>query len=246
MQQKGMESVMKRKTAIIFSMILSFCLLVGCGNKLEVEESTVYVDKDGSVISVDVESFEKDYYDEAELKDFIEEEVKTYTSENGKKSVSLEDVTVEDATATLKLKYASAEDYSGFNGIELYTGTVVKAMAAGYDFNVDFVSVEDGSVTGTATKEDVLENDDYRIAIIKANTDVMVDGTILYVSSENVSVTGKNTISIREGYQATQGGAEAVSETEAVIDTEIFNHSSVETQDEFAFETDVYTYVIFK
>ena len=61
MRQKGMESVMKRKTAIIFSMILSLSLLAGCGKKLEVEESTVYVDKNGSVISVDIESFEKDY-----------------------------------------------------------------------------------------------------------------------------------------------------------------------------------------
>ncbi len=241
---------MKRKTAIIFSMILSLSLLAGCGSKLDVEESTVYVDKDGSVISVDIESFEKDYYDESELKDYVKEEVEDYTSENGKKSVSLEDVSVDDSTATLKLKYASADDYTNFNGIELYTGTVVKAMAAGYDFNVDFVSVRDGSVTGTATRDEILENDDYKVAIIKANTDVKVDGTILYVSSENVKVTAKDTVSIREGYQAAAtesaaGATESVADTEAVAATEIAADESA-VQDEFAYETDVYTYVIFK
>lgn len=241
---------MKKKTAIIFSMLLSFCLLTGCGSKLEVEESTVYVDKDGSVISIDMESFEKDYYDEAELKDYIEEEIGTYTSENGKKSVRLEDVTVEDSAATLKLKYASAEDYTKFNGIELYTGTVVKALAEGYDFNVDFAAVKDGTVTGSATREEILANDDYKIAIIKSNTNVLVEGTILYVSSENVSVTGKNTVSIREGYRANpdeevEAATETAAETEVTEETVKKNDSTL-SDDEFAYETDVYTYIIFK
>ncbi len=254
--KKGMERGMKKKAAIIFSVILLIGLAAGCGNKLDVEESTVYVDKKGSVISVDVESFEKDYYDEAELKSYIEEEIENYTSENGKKSVHLEDVAVEDSTATLKLKYASAEDYAKFNGIELYTGTVVKAMAEGYDFNVDFAAVKDGAVTGSVTKDEVIGNDDYKVAIIKANTDVVVDGTIVYVSSENVSVTGENAVSIREGYQALESlgaGAESVSGTESVSGEEATESiegtemtEQTAAQDEFAYETDVYTYIIFK
>lgn len=253
---------MKRKAAIIFSMVLSLSLLVGCGNKLEVEESTVYVDKDGSVISVDIESFEKDYYDEKELKEYIDEEIDAYTSENGKKSVKLQDVSVEDSVATLKLEYETATDYTNFNGIELYTGTVVKAMAAGYDFNVDFVSVEDGVVLGTADRDKILQNDDYKVAIIKANTNVQVEGEILFVSTENVELTGKDSVSIREGYSLAQTEAvdtdateeveatEAVAEsTEVVENTEASNRTSTvvtDTDDEFAYETDVYTYIIFK
>ena len=72
--------------------------------------------------------------------------------EHGKSAVKLENLSVKDSTATLKMKYKTPEDYTGFNGIELYEGKVVKALAAGYDFKTDFVSVEDGKVTGTATK----------------------------------------------------------------------------------------------
>ena len=45
------------------------------------------------------------------------------------------------------------------NSIE---GKVVKALAAGYDFKTDFVSVEDGKVTGTATKEEIYSGEDFK------------------------------------------------------------------------------------
>ncbi|MCI5917758.1 MAG: hypothetical protein MRZ75_00290 [Roseburia sp.] len=238
---------MRRKIGITLSMLLGLSLLCGCGNKLDVEESTVYVQKNGSVISTDIEDFSADYYDEDELKDYIGDEISSYTSENGKKSVSLESVSVKDSVAKLTMKYKTAEDYTNFNGVELYTGTIVKAMAAGYDFGVDFVSVKDGAVTGTATKDEIVDHDDYKVAVIKANTDVKVDGTIVYVSSQNVKVTGKNTVSIREGYLAADttnvvGSTETVAETEA----EEANQTEAVLEDEFASESDVYTYVIFK
>ena len=81
-----MDMSMRRKIGITLSMLLGLSLLCGCGNKLDVEESTVYVQKNGSVISTDIEDFSADYYDEDELKDYIGDEISSYTSENGKKS----------------------------------------------------------------------------------------------------------------------------------------------------------------
>ena len=51
--------------------------------------------------------------------------------------------------------------------------------------------MEDGKVTGTATKEEIYSGEDLKVVIIKANRDVKVDGTICYVSSENVKLTGQ-------------------------------------------------------
>lgn len=123
---------------------------------------TVYVQKNGTVLSVDVETLDKDYYDETELKDYVTDAVSTYTGEHGKSAVKLENLSVKDGTATLKMKYKTPEDYTGFNGIELYEGKVVKALAAGYDFKTDFVSVEDGKVTGTATKEEIYSGEEFK------------------------------------------------------------------------------------
>lgn len=106
---------------------------------------------------------------------------------------------MEDGTAKLRMDYETVDDYTAFNGVELYEGKIVQALAAGYDFDTDFAGVDkDGSVTGV-TRGDILAQEDLKVVIIKANTDVKIDGKILYVSCDNVTVTGKDSVSIKEG-----------------------------------------------
>ncbi len=243
---------MRRACMAGIGVLIGISLLAGCGKSLDADTDMVYVQKNGTVLSVDTETLDKDYYDETELKDYVADAVSVYTEEHGKSAVKLEELSVKDGTATLKMKYKTPEDYTGFNGIELYEGKVVKALAAGYDFNADFVSVEDGTVTGTATKEEIYSGDNLKAVIIKANRDVKVDGTICYVSSENVKLTGNDSVSIREGYSLNGADSENVNnETESVggtseiSDTDV-NDDTVYVKDNGAFETDVYTYIIYK
>lgn len=243
---------MRRACMAGIGVLIGISLLAGCGKSLDADTDMVYVQKNGTVLSVDTETLDKDYYDETELKDYVADAVSVYTEEHGKSAVKLEELSVKDGTATLKMKYKTPEDYTGFNGIELYEGKVVKALAAGYDFNADFVSVEDGTVTGTATKEEIYSGDNLKAVIIKANRDVKVDGTICYVSSENVKLTGNNSVSIREGYSLNGADSENINnETESVggtseiSDTDV-NDDTVYVKDNGAFETDVYTYIIYK
>lgn len=234
--------------------LIGISMLAGCGKSLNADTDTVYVQKNGTVLTVDVETLDKDYYDETELKDYVTDAVSAYTEEHGKNTVKLEGLSVKDSTATLKMKYKTPEDYTGFNGIELYEGKVVKALAAGYDFNTDFVSVEDGKVTGTATKEEIYSGDDLKAVIIKANRDVKVDGTICYVSTENVKLTGADSVSIRDGYSLNSdnvsdendsGGTENVGGSTEISDTDV-NDDTAYVKDDGTFETDVYTYIIYK
>ena len=234
--------------------LIGISMLAGCGKSLNADTDTVYVQKNGTVLTVDVETLDKDYYDETELKDYVTDAVSAYTEEHGKNTVKLEGLSVKDSTATLKMKYKTPEDYTGFNGIELYEGKVVKALVAGYDFNTDFVSVEDGKVTGTATKEEIYSGDDLKAVIIKANRDVKVDGTICYVSTENVKLTGADSVSIRDGYslnsdnvsdENASGGTENVGGSTEISDTDV-NDDTAYVKDDGAFETDVYTYIIYK
>lgn len=234
--------------------LIGISMLAGCGKSLNADTDTVYVQKNGTVLTVDVETLDKDYYDETELKDYVTDAVSAYTEEHGKNTVKLEGLSVKESTATLKMKYKTPEDYTGFNGIELYEGKVVKALAAGYDFSTDFVSVEDGKVTGTATKEEIYSGDDLKAVIIKANRDVKVDGTICYVSTENVKLTGADSVSIRDGYslnsdnvsdENASGGTENVGGSTEISDTDV-NDDTAYVKDDGAFETDVYTYIIYK
>ena len=185
---------MKKIICVGFTMILCMGLLSGCSKKTDVDTSTVFIEKKGKITSVDVEALDKDYYDEAELESYITDHVNDYTSENGN-TVEMASFTVTDQVAKLQMQYDSYEDYTAFNGIELYDGTVVEAEAAGYDFDTDFISASDED-TKKVSKDDVLADDNNKVVIIKANVDVEVDGTVLYVSKENTKVTEKNKVSI--------------------------------------------------
>ena len=91
------------------SVLIGISMLAGCGKSLDADTDTVYVQKNGTVLSVDVETLDKDYYDETELKDYVTDAVSTYTGEHGKSAVKLENLSVKDGTATLKMKYKTPE-----------------------------------------------------------------------------------------------------------------------------------------
>ncbi|MBO5302519.1 MAG: hypothetical protein J6A92_00555 [Lachnospiraceae bacterium] len=187
---------MKKIIGMGLATVLCMGALTGCAEKTEVQESTVFIEKKGEIVSVDVENLDKDYYDAAELEAYIDGHVTDYAAENGE-NVTKESFSVEEGIAKLEMKYASCEDYSAFNGIELFDGSIVAAQAEGYDFDTEFYSVtEDAGVGQAAGKEEVLADDENKVAIIRANVAVQVKGKILYVSAQNTEVTGKNSVRI--------------------------------------------------
>ena len=255
---------MKRLGCVGLSAVLSILTLAGCGQSdLKADTDTVYVEKNGAVLSMDVEAFDQEYYDEAELKEFVDSEVSDYNGKHGEKSVEVKDLSVEDKTAKLKLAYRTVDDYTAFTGVELYQGKVVQAMAAGYDFDVDFAAVDEDGVHGVLGSE-ITDQGDLKVVIIKANTNVQVDGKILYVSCDNVTLTGKNTVSIQTGTgiektwktEAEQVPATEVTEgTESEDDFVIEGEVLVSTEEPESVvtdikgdpsETDVYTYILYK
>lgn len=237
---------MKRCVCMALGVCMCAGLLTGCGTSLEGDTSVVYVEKNGTILSLDVEQFDEDYYDAEELTDFVNEEVSAYTQENGNSSVKMEELTVDGGTARLQMKYKTADDYSAFNGIELYQGKVIDALAAGYVFEGDFASVEEGKVTGAASKQDIYQEQDLKVVVIRANTDVRVEGEICYVSCENVELTGTDSVSIREGYYLDNGMLEAIVETTEQTEESERVEIPVEIEGDEPIETEVYTFIVYK
>lgn len=186
---------MKKIISLLLLFMLSLCLLSGCAGRTDADASTVFIEKKGKIVSVDVENLDKDYYDGEELESYIKELIESYTDKNGD-TVELSSFRIKDDVAKLKMNYDSYEDYTKFNGIELYTGTVLGAQADGYDFDVEFYSVSGGEKEKKAKKEEIFEDDDQKVVIIKANIDVRVPGDILYVSAQDTEVTGKRAVSV--------------------------------------------------
>ena len=164
-------------------LVLTAAVLGGCGKEFSADTDTVYVQKKGTIKGANVAAFDKEYYDEAELEGFINDTVDTYVAKSGEGTVAVTSFAVEDGTAHVYLDYAGAEDYAQFNGIDFYAGTVLEAKADGYDIPDAFTAVTD--------KETTWDAEDNKIVIVGQQTQVRVDGTILFVSS-NANAVDKN------------------------------------------------------
>ena len=178
---------MKKFAAIAMMLIMCVGLLAGCGSSYAADESTVFVLKNGQIVSTDVEDFNEDTYDVDGLKTYVKDAVDTYNKKNGKDTVSFKKLSTKDNKATLTLEYDSATDYQKFNDITLFTGSVAEALAAGYSFDTDFASVSDKEIKA-CDKNEFLNDASYKVVVIQANTNVSVKGTIAYVSVQNLSL----------------------------------------------------------
>lgn len=259
---------MKRLGCIGLTIMICAGMLAGCGSSLEADTNTVYVSKHGKVVSMDVEQLDQSYYDETELKEFVDSAVEVYNTEMGKNSVKVDDLTVEMAQQnsgwTMK-RWMIIQRLMVWNCMRVKS---CRHWLPGYDFDTDFAGVDkDGSVTGV-TRGDILAQEDLKVVIIKANTDVKIDGKILYVSCDNVTVTGKDSVSIKEGTGIEKTWiteAEEVPSTEAVLETESTEDAGDVIEGEVIIGTeeasgndvvtnlsggssgtDVYTYIIYK
>ena len=104
------------------------------------------------------------------------------------------------------MSYASGDDYSKFNQVTFFTGDVLTAYQAGYDFSGKFQSVEKGQVTGAdVTGNDILNSYNYGLVILTEPILVKVPGNIVY-ASDNVEITGKKSARVLSEAEA---GAEA-------------------------------------
>ena len=195
---------MKKRMAALGCCIGMSMLLGACGAKLDVQENTIALQRNGKILEAAVESFDQSYYDQEELDTYVQNAVDDYTAEHGKKSVSVTDSKVEEKKAYLTLQYENAETFSDFTGIECFSGSIVEAQSAGYDFDLDFYPVTDGKTDTKAVKgSTLLDDDDLKVLIVKENSDLIVPGKIAYVSTEGTEVTSEKQVNVTQKEQDT-------------------------------------------
>lgn len=195
---------MRRIISISLVCLLMTGLFSACGKSLEADRDTVYIQKKGSIIGAAIADFDKDYYDEEELKAFAEERVQEYQEEHGKNSVTIDKFSVEEGTAKLYMKYAGYEDYQEFNEVTLFSGTVPQALAAGFTFDTDFTKIKDGKAAGSVENTEVVDTD-YKVVVLSEKVEVKVDGSVQYMSSDYTSLKGKDTVTVQVPEEAEDG-----------------------------------------
>ncbi len=182
---------MKEKVCML-AMIILFISLTGCSKEAnlitvekgtdkvfankDIERNTILVKEGGELQVAIVEDFDKDYYDFEELKGFINEEIDNYNSENGAKSIIFEVAEIRGNKIIVVQTYSDIEHYLAYNNIE---GGLMNVTSARED-SESLPEVFYNSKGKDISRDEALKKDKYMIMKIKENTDVVVDGKIMY------------------------------------------------------------------
>lgn len=247
---------------LVIVTVIGYCIVKDLYQKWEARfdsnTSVVFLLEDGSVVSNDVIYFDTSVYDQTELGLFVEESIRTYNNKYGEDTVVKESLTIENDVASLILTYKDAATYSDFSGIDLFLGSIAEAVAKGYQFDGKFAKIVDGKAVECSVSE-FTGLSDLKVAIIKANTKIQVEGEIVYISAENVMGYGKNWIVTKEGCDllevgnqlgtdtesegtGTEGVTEEETSTEVIFD---FGDSELPPAEDVTY-SEVYTYIIYK
>ncbi len=188
-ERKCMRS--KKYAGVIFCSILCLVMLFsGCG-QVEVPQDlmvpAISVTGQGEVTAYIVEDFDKDYYDLAELRTMVEDELSKFNeihkNDLGMEAVRLTSLTVagEVPKAVLVLIFRDTSCYKDYFGKDLFYGTVAQAQESGYDLDVELVAVKDGKIIG---KKEIFGMGSSRLLIVSDDVRIYGPGKPQYVTSK--------------------------------------------------------------
>lgn len=183
-----------RKTVLL--LLAAALLLAGCGGKESTEDVTsLDFRKNGKVVHTIVEDFSASYYSLDELESQVQAQVDTYNENAGSERIEINSAEVTDGVITMVMTFQGAEDYSSFYRQALFCGTVLDAFNAGYDLNIELMSVqEEGTTIG---RQDLLEMGDRHIIVAREPIVVRPYADILYASS-SVQVSGNREATVTD------------------------------------------------
>lgn len=181
---------MKKRIAYI---MLAICLLglAGCKkgdsqtiDQVEIKENTTLLYADGTVQSVIVETFDKDYYKKDELKNYVDKSIQSYSKTAGNDAVKLDSLDVKDKSASAKFSYKDISAYATFNSIEAEILTKEQALQD-ERISSTVYSIEKEETVDLQT---ALEEKDYKILVIHLpGENIMTEGEIAYYTNGTLS-----------------------------------------------------------
>lgn len=235
--------------ALLILVVVSLFLSGAIGGKTA-DGNSVYILENGKVISTNIEAFDEDDYSKSELKSYMKDVIKDYNKENGSGSVKQKSFNIKNGVATSVLQYKTADVFEDFYGRELFVGTVGEAIGAGYSFDIPFASVSGSTIT-ECTNEKFIADETYKVAIIKANTKVKVEGEIYFISTENIAEVGSDYVIIRDGAVIEMEAVESTESTEVVNEDDLLEDGGMvfdfgEKEVSGSEYSETYTYIIYK
>ncbi len=178
-----------KKGALLVVCIVSTCLC-GCATKeIDVEATTLFVNKNGSITDAIVEDFNESYYNATEMQAMLNTELAAYNqSVNNESAAVISKFEVLGGVAKVFIDFASSIDYATFNEKVFFVGTVNEAYEQGYELDVTMKNVNGDEIL---KKADILEKGKYKIVILEEHINVVLYKKILYTSANVEMINDK-------------------------------------------------------
>lgn len=235
---------------ILTGILAIACVLSsGCAFPGRSGSNVLSVDEKGVLTEKIQESDSGGGYTEDELKQYITESIKAYDSSDDA-AVKLDACKIDGDTVKIEMTYRTVQDYSNYNNVPCYLGTLDQAKAAGFDVDQNYLD-EDGKEGDQALIRQRAK--EWKVFIVSEPVDVRTPDKILY-ATDNVSITGRLTAevqSVRE--EQVTASSESVSgtsglqpESTAPAKTTGTDPKQQEILNRYTTVADKYAYIIFK
>ncbi|HAU85515.1 MAG TPA: hypothetical protein DCW90_08440 [Lachnospiraceae bacterium] len=189
---------MKRKALMVGLCICLMLAATGCKSRVhslklaDIKDETVLLRSDGSVQSGAYEAFDEPYYDEDDLKAFMESAINTFNEEQGEECVKLNKLKIEENgtkhIAKAIVTYDNMKLYSAMNNIEAASYSMEEAKEAGVLPEIMTVAADGSRVS----QKEVTDNTEYKVLVIQIKGDIMFPDAVKYYS--NVMLLAPNTV----------------------------------------------------
>lgn len=135
---------MKKRTILLVSFfVLVFAMTTGCASKeykpetvsgYDADENTMILNQDGTITEFIADKFDTSSYSVDALRTSIESEITAYNQSNPD-AISLSLCELNGGKVYIEILYKTAEDYSAFNGVNMFYGNIADAINSGYNFD---------------------------------------------------------------------------------------------------------------
>lgn len=186
---------MKKAFILLFTLMLlaAACFASGCGErKLNVSATTLRLNKDGSITHVIIGDNPSGYTQD-ELFSYVDGLISSYNTDPEQPAVTLDDLTIsgDGSSIRIAMKYLSWYDYTYFNNVPFFVGSIKNALNQGYDFSAVFSADSGLKLSGYTLPA---EYPDLNVMVVTEAMDVMLPSDAIMISdtvtrNENGSYT---------------------------------------------------------
>ncbi len=173
-----------RKMILFMLWAVFIFALIGCGSVTTKKQNAMEISDKGNVTASSYGSFDKEYYDAAELKQQIQAAIDEYNDSNGSGRIVLKKCSRDKEGVHLIIAYESGNDYTSFNGVVCYTGKLRDAVDEGIADPSVRITSSDATLKTTIGELNAKSGSELNILIIEEPMVVSVPENIQYISDD--------------------------------------------------------------